>query len=282
MARRGFNKPSPLPKQIKRRAKADLAVGIDAMQAQDGQTLDINRASYAITSLLALLRLSKKALNAPTYQRETKALNQIKIALDRLHSRTPTALKRLAKDQPGLIDKDKLHQLRECIDADQQQNINAEPERLRTIADLTEICIRCAYWQIEAEGFATLEPGLRSTYVAAKKQSADLTIHRKANSTSQLRSQLECLVNCWPSGIEPHIKALKKIEKNLIAIQGYQELAEMIDEDQAVREASQLQCRKLLNLNDKLLSRIFAETPRGFTRRIEAYWQAWVHEGEHG
>jgi CHAD domain-containing protein len=143
-------------------------------------------------------------------------------------------------------------------------------------------------WPLEGHGWSLLEGGLSRAYRDARREmrrvgasgSAE-DVHEWRKRAKDLWYDLRLLRGAW----KPVLGELAEQAHELADLLGDHHdltvLAEDLDRRQAVREREriaeliELRQAELLGEALKLGRRLFAEKPKAFRRRLEAYWRAW-------
>ena len=259
--------------------------GDDPEAAVHGMRKDLKK-------LRALLRLVRDGLGEDFYRAQNKRFRdagrqlsdvrdaQVKIAtLDDLAERFGSEL----PEQPaslwrGMLEGER-RQMREGAGDEPRARMQEAKEMIATgLVD----------WPLEGHGWRLLEPGLTRGYREARKsmkrarssQAAE-DVHEWRKRTKDLWYHLRLLRGSW----KPVIGELAEQAHELADLLGDHHdltvLAEDLDARQAIKERERIgeliERRKgeLLKKALKLGSRLFAEKPKAFRRRLRRYWLAW-------
>jgi hypothetical protein len=148
------------------------------------------------------------------------------------------------------------------------------------------------------DAFSSLEPGIRRVYRRgqvrmnlALDRPSEVAFHEWRKRVKYLRYQMEALRAVWPSvvgGLESSLNDLAETlgeEHDLAELAGYAIANPHSCTDAERRLLVALTSKRRKELQDEAAlvgHRVFAETPRAFTRRLGSYWDAWrldVHPG---
>jgi CHAD domain-containing protein len=154
---------------------------------------------------------------------------------------------------------------------------------------------RVEHWPINHDGFSTLRPGLERAYQRGRRSLALAVDQPSVEHFHEWRKQVKCLwyqirflKPIWPEMMEPFANELKALGEYLsddhdLAILRAQvlERAKQLNDRTALEALVALidQRRGELEVEAKPLgARIYAEKPRVFIDRVQAYWHAWRAE----
>ena len=243
----------------------------------------------------AMIRLVRGELGEDAYGRENVAARDLgrKLSAARDASVRLSALKKLREKFPEELSDRSVAPIRKRLGARRQAAMRRARGSLAAIGrDLAKLRRRIRSWPLSKPGFACLDPGIRRTYRQGKKSqaeayasSADDAFHEWRKRAKDLRYHVELLEPVWP-------EALKDVEKAL------HDLTDLLGDDhdlvdlrRALTSSPRLtrgaaKVESLLELIDRrrshlqaearpLGARIYGEKPRGFSARLESYWDAW-------
>jgi CHAD domain-containing protein len=154
---------------------------------------------------------------------------------------------------------------------------------------------RVEHWPIDHDGFSALGPGVESAYKRGRRSLAQAVDQPSVENFHEWRKQVKCLwyqirlfKPIWPRVMEQFADELKALGDYLsddhdlaILRERVLEQAERLDDRTALEALVALidQRRGELQVEAKHLgARIYAEKPRAFVGRLQAYWQAWRAE----
>lgn len=314
--RRRVRRSEPLALALQRLSLEQLEIAHDALAAPaDAADWDrgVHEARKALKRTRALLRLIRDDLGRSTYRDENVVLRDQARYLSGVRSARVVVdtLDALVADDPGAASPVVVHALRTELlrrHADQAAAIRGDDDHLAAVKTALG-CARNRYaaWpvldiQVEADemlirdrladGFGSIEPGIRRVYRRgrrAMRRAADertaVAFHEWRKRVKYLRYQIEALRGCWTEvmdGLETSVDELGDIlgDEHDLA-----DLARIVAGEPALipsplhrtqllaaidRRRRRLQGRAL-----RLGQKIYTETPTQFAARLHAYWDAW-------
>jgi CHAD domain-containing protein len=157
------------------------------------------------------------------------------------------------------------------------------------IAAISAAAARIPDWDLEADSWSLVEPGLDRSYrrgrEALKRTRADdsaARVHELRKRVKDLWYQLRLLHDAWPAPLEASAEEAHRLADLL---GDHHDLA-LLSEDLRAREGldanrglaeeliAERQGELLADALD-LGARLYAEKPKCFRRRLRAYWRAW-------
>jgi CHAD domain-containing protein len=148
-------------------------------------------------------------------------------------------------------------------------------------------------WKLGGEDFDLLRAGLERSYRRGRDcfrslgdDPSDFALHAWRKRVKDLWYQLRLLRSTWPAGM----KALVDAADELADLLGdHHDLAVLVDDARvrgsgdpdmaALAALAQRRQRELLDAALPLGERLYAEKPKRFVERVEAYWDAWRSGG---
>lgn len=292
-----------------RRVTVDQFDGALRSMAQDPMDLAVHEVRKATKRVRALLRLVRTQLGDDRYRTENAVLRDTARLLAPLRDADGVVISVEAiRDRYG-------SQLRSTAFADLTVRLAERRRRVfeRTVDEddwprvaysLRSARARYAAWPVDDEaarahgmsvvnhGFGSVGPGLTSTYRRGRQEMAEATTRPTADNfhawrkrAKYLRHQMELLSPLFPEVLEGYAAALGRLGEVLGDEHDLAELLRFLAANPAYvpdpTERSMLvalvQHRRaeLQTAALSLGSRVYAETPNRFTRRVADYWSAW-------
>ena len=295
-----FEQSEPLPAGIKRILDEQLDQASRLLQTTDSDRLSaVHEARKTIKRLRALLHLIRSPLGKDRFQLENGRLRAISHQLAPLRESTAMIelVDRLADEgQPEAI-KSSLARLRDRLTANQQQMerrfIEEEPVLASAAAGLLEIRTDLQGLTLPPQDFDLIAGGLARVYRQGKRRMA--AAYRGKNNPEQFHDwrkrvkhlwhHVELLTPLWPPLMTPLADELHRLSDFLGDGHDMAELATWLADAKSASAGPEEKAPLLLMLNARrkgnegaanpLGSRIYAESPRAFVRRIKAYWKSW-------
>jgi CYTH domain-containing protein/CHAD domain-containing protein len=179
----------------------------------------------------------------------------------------------------------------QALEAEREQHAGGEvaDKIARAIEEIDDAAERIAGWPLEAGSWKLLEPGLTRSYRAGrealKRARADgdaSRVHELRKRAKDLWYQLRLLQNAWPALLEETAEQVHELADLLGDHHDLAVLAEDLDrrtgivaERDAFVALIERRQAELLESALALGSRIYAEKPKHFRRRLRAYWRIW-------
>jgi CHAD domain-containing protein len=288
----------PVPEAVRRIVREELKDAADQLSAKDGRNRDeaIHEARKSIKKVRAVLRMMEGELG-PVYSTENVKLRDLGRALSRFRDAGAMmeTLDNLKERFPAELDSATLDSIRRGVTERKQQS--EESDGIESVLKQTAAALRAGSkrvrtWPLSADGFDAMAQGLEKTYrrgrkalARAQKEPLDPNYHEWRKRAKDLWYHVRLLEHVWEEFMQAQERSLKELETwlgddhNLVVLRE-RILAEPehfgdkkeIEAFLAVTEAYQHELRQK---SESLGSRIYAETPRGFRRRMENLWRAW-------
>jgi CHAD domain-containing protein len=148
-------------------------------------------------------------------------------------------------------------------------------------------------WKLDDDGFDLLRTGLERSYRRGRDgfrslgdAPSDFELHEWRKRVKDLWYQLRLLRSVWPAALKGPVEAADELADLL---GDHHDLALLVD-DARVRGSGDLELaalaglarrrqRELLEAALPIAERLYAEKPKRFVARVEAYWDAWRADG---
>lgn len=298
---------------VRRIALEQLDKAVRSLTKPDrGRHKGVHEARKACKKLRAVLRLSRGVLGKGTYRRENLFIRDAQRDLSGVRDTAAIieALDKLtghyAGQLAGQFDDDAFARLREilvercrAIEAEQMVKADRPAEVSRRLDGARE---RIAHWDIGSKGsdskgsggkgFAALRPGLERIYRDGRRDLRRLTVDADAHAWHEWRKQvkylwydLRILCPMWPGPLDSLSGELEKLsdllghDHDLAVLSG---IAAGSDLDRTAAAALaglvERRCRALRDEALPIGARVYADRPKAFLNRFDAYWDAWHHE----
>ena len=295
----------PPARAIRRILTEQVDEALQHLQKSDQQpdrAVHETRKSYK--RIRAVLRLVRDDIGNKAYKRENIFFRDLGRAsaetrdslviirtLDSLMARHEEHLKvRVAKDVRKHFEEQHAAQL---------AGLEADTEHIEQAVEALEAAReRISHIILEHEGFGAFKSGLKKIYGdgrdgwhdAYKKGSAEV-FHEWRKDVKYLWHQLEVLTPIWEAVVGEHADELHKLatmlgdEHDLVVLrEALQQLPPDVAEAEAVLLLTTVidgERERLHKLAKPLAKRLYADKPKAFARRLDAYWHAWERENEH-
>jgi CHAD domain-containing protein len=268
--------------QLRRNADADLASAI-------------HDARKDLKKLRSLLRLVRADIGKRQYRAENSryrdAARLLAVARDaEVKLETLAALRERYPDEAPAADV-----LQRALEGERARVAGdaADPELRRRLDEAAETIAAGAAevddWMLGDDGFDLLRTGLERSYRRGRDglrslgdDPTDYELHEWRKRVKDLWYQLRLLRSVWPAALKGPVEAADELADLL---GDHHDLALLID-DTRVRGSGDLELaaltglarrrqRELLDAALPIAERLYAEKPKRFVERIEAYWDAW-------
>jgi CHAD domain-containing protein len=256
----------------------------------------IHEARKGIKKTRALLRLVRPELG-DVYASESARLRDAGQKLSRLRDLGAliTTFDRLKKERAKTLGNVSLTAIRHTLVLD-KKHVEAElgiPELMHGLAASFGVkpgSVR--RWPLETDGFAALEPGLKTTFRAGRKAFGALKKHGSRERFHEWRKRVKdhwyhvrLLENLWTDVLKGYEQTLKELEDALgedlnLAILRDHVLSGsgLKGERRGVNRVVKAIDESRKELRERALAigrRVYAEKPRQFTRQMGQLWDAW-------
>lgn len=294
-------KPGKLTgKAVRRIAREQTDRAIAALAKDDVQPDDIHEARKVVKRLRSLLKLVEPSLSGDDFDKLYRNLGRtgrmLAGARDR-HVLEMTIAK--LEERFGSPAKDALAPLRAGLpksagngraDVDSETLASAKAAFVKEANRLDKL-------KLSGRGLGVFAEGLEDTYKKARKnfESAyarphDERFHEMRKAVQWHWRHMALLSRAWPDYFAVRVSACQELSEALGDDHDLSVLAAAaatLDENAASHKADveqfvQLRQDELRCGAHDLAERLFAEAPRAFRRRMEAYWRAGVPHGLHG
>ncbi|HEY8001021.1 MAG TPA: CHAD domain-containing protein [Solirubrobacterales bacterium] len=253
----------------------------------------VHEARKDVKKLRSTLRLVRPVIGDSVYRRENERFRDAARALSdardtQVRAQTTEALgERFADDPPpgGWA------ALRAAV-AGGEQTASGELGRLReqAAAEIERGDEEVERWPLGDDGFELLRPGLdrayargRKSFRAARAEPTDEALHEFRKRSKDLWYHLRLLRTGWPQVLEATAEQAHRLTDRLgddhdLAVlgadleRGFESLT--AGQRQHLRGLLERRRRELQGQAFGYAERLFAEKPKQFVRRIEAYWEA--------
>lgn len=286
-----FKIDEPVEKGFRRIAREQLEAALQELAAPEVQPKGVHECRKSLKRLRALVRLAASALGKDSARKRTNALSEIAQLLAGRRDQTvmlDTVQKLTAETGPdGALTLAPLnaHFAKSLGDARQPLDPGcAAKARLMLLREAKKF----SRARIRKRGFSALEGGLEKSYRHARKslkiaysEPADETFHTLRKSVQWHWRQMSLLARAWPDEFAVRVAAARELSQilgddhDLAMLIAATAKADDISSDQ--KEAIVGLCLRkqqvLRAAAEFRAERLFAETPRAFVRRMEAYWK---------
>lgn len=281
----------PLPDAIARVARGRIDHAVDELRGKTDSTPveAVHEARKDMKKLRALLRLARGELGRQTYDRENACFRD---AARELAGQRDADVMLETLDRLTYLPAGQAWEVRKRIQADLERN-GGEGDRTAAarsaIAILKEARGRVSHWRLERDSFDALEKGLEKTYrrgrrefEAAMEEPTVESLHEWRKRVKHLWYHHTLLRSLWPpvmevTGDEAHALSDHLGDDHDLAV-----LAAWVEEhggagpdfrDAVDRRRSELQAEAF-----RLGTRVYAEKPRAYTKRLKGLWAASEHK----
>lgn len=293
-----FQKKEPAADAVRRIARERIQRAADHLQAAGkGDSDGIHDARKRFKEIRAVLRLVRFELgtdfkNENYFYRDTgRALAEARDAQalietwDKLLTRFPEEL----AQAPGATD------IRRHLERRVPRVTGATsimPELTNVVEGLLTAARRVDSWPLQANGFELLRAGVARTYRqgrramrGAYREGEDPRFHEWRKRVKDLWYHTKLLQPAWKDALRVRRNHLKRLADYLgddhdlaVMRQLLNEEPELFASGPSCATLSRLIAARQGELRSKayrLGTRLYAEKPKAYTRRIEAYWRAW-------
>ena len=182
----------------------------------------------------------------------------------------------------------------QALEAERERHVggDAADKIARALEEIDRVAERIAGWQLGGDSWQLLEPGLTRSYQdgrKALKRAGDdggaSSVHEFRKRAKDLWYQLRLLQDAWPALLEETAEQVHGLADLLGDHHDLAVLAEdlggragIVAERDAFAALIERRQAELLENALALGSRIYAEKPKHFRRRLRAYWRIWRGE----
>jgi CHAD domain-containing protein len=298
---------------LQRMALEQFEIAVAGLRGIPDPETGVHQARKALKRVRAVLRLVRDTIGDDTYRAENLVARDVARVLSPVRESFVLArtLDSLLETEPTAISAAAAKELGESLLAQHRQVSGAilEDRDLMTHLLTTVKCAaaRFAGWPVMnievgsemisirpnvPDRFDSLEPGLRRVYRrgrrrlrTAKASPTKASVHEWRKRVKYLRYQMEALSPLWPEVLGGLERSLNDLSEVLGSEHDLADLAALIhlqpqlmsrDLDRSRLLAAIARRRATLQADAfDIGDRIYAERPRRFTARIEAYWRPW-------
>jgi CHAD domain-containing protein len=287
-----------VPAGVKRIAREQMRSAVQYLRGKGGIPRDeaIHEARKSIKKARALLRLVRPELGE-FYASESARLRDTGEKLSQLRDLGAliTTFDELKKERGKTLGNIPLTAIRHALVL-HKKRVETEmgvQDLMHGLAASLGLTMRSVtHWPLKAEGFAALEPGLKQTFRAGKKAFEELNKHASRERFHEWRKRVKdhwyhvrLLENLWTDVIRGYEQTLKELEDalgedlnlailrdHLLSASGPQGERRAVGRVvRAIDESRKELRRRALAIG----SRVYAEKPRQFTKRMGQLWDAW-------
>lgn len=284
-----FKSDEPVEKGFRRIAGEQLDAALAELAGAEVGPANVHQCRKALKRLRALIRLAADAIGNGKARRRTKSLGDIAKLLSARRDQTvmletiaslseesPEAAAALAPIKRDLAahSGDRQHALDPEIAGRARMRLLREAKKLNR-ARLTK------------RGFAALAGGLKTSYRKGRKaakyayeEPTDENFHELRKAVQWHWRQMSLLARAWPDEFAVRVNAARELSQLLgddhdlaLLVAATAQRAITADE----KEAAVAVCRRKQQLlraeAEHRVKRLFAEKPRAFVARVEAYWR---------
>lgn len=264
--------------------RLEHALGALGDAAPDERDAAVHTARKDVKKARALLRLHRSGLRRGGYRRENAALRDAARELSELRDARVLldTVDALAEHFAGQRPAAAFDSLRVAIEA-QPTAARSDPDDAVDDgrARLSAVVRRVEDWDLRGDAAAIVAKGLRRSYERgreaareAERRPTDERLHDWRKRAKDLRHQQELLQDAWPKLLGAQAKAAKALADLLGDDHDLAVLTERMGGDPAFEELRELVEHRRADLQAeafRLGRRIYAESPKRFTKRVTAY-----------
>jgi CHAD domain-containing protein len=286
-----FKIDEPVEKGFRRIAREQVEAALAELAAEEIKPTGVHECRKALKRLRALIRLAGPAIGDGKARRQIKALGEIAGLLSERRDQAVMlqTLGKLAADG-GPAAADLLAPLRAHLvgrsgeEAEPLDRVRAAQARLRLLREAKKL----SHTRFRRRGFAALEGGLQKCYRQGRKalkdaynEPTDEAFHSLRKAVQWHWRQMSLLARAWPEEFAVRVAAARELSQmlgddhDLALLTGAAISVEDLSEEskEAIVALCQRRQRHLRAAAEHRASRLFAETPKAFIKRMRAYWQ---------
>lgn len=284
-----FKSDEPVEKGFRRIAGEQLDAALSELAGPEVGPANVHQCRKALKRLRALIRLAADAIGNGKARRRTRSLGDIARLLSARRDQTvmletiaslseesPEAAAALAPVKRDLV----------AHSGDRHQVLDAEiadRARMRLLREAKKLN-RARFGQ---RGFAALAGGLKTSYRKGRKaakfayeEPTDENFHELRKAVQWHWRQMSLLARAWPDEFAVRVNAARELSQllgddhdlaMLVAATG--QSATTADEKEAAVAVCRRKQQMLRADAEHRIKRLFAEKPRAFVARMEAYWR---------
>jgi CHAD domain-containing protein len=265
--------------------RLDHALGALDGVAPDERDAAVHTARKDVKKARALLRLHRSGLGRGRYRRENAALRDAARELSELRDARVLldTVDALADHFAGRRPAAAFDALRAAIDAQPPTGTAGNPDGAVEDgrARLSAVARRVERWDLRGDAAAAVATGLRRSYQRgreaareAERRPTDEHLHEWRKRAKDLRHQQELLRDAWPKLLGAQAKAAKDLADLLGDDHDLAVLTDRMDGEPVFEELRELVEHRRAELQGeafRLGRRIYAESPKRFTKRVRSY-----------
>lgn len=253
----------------------------------------VHEARKSMKKLRALLRLVRSELKPKIYIRE--------------NTRFRDSARMLAQARDSFVIYETLDTLRPHLEGDERKTLNALRRRYKALYQIEQSAVlddnerlevvevalqdaigRVPKWKIANRGFKSLAPNIQQTYHQGSKGYRRAQRRRDSESFHEWRKQVKylwyhvrLLTPVWSNIMTPLSDELKQLSDDLGVMNDLALVATslmMVKDDFDVASLITASDHERQRLEQEVFltgSRVYAESPEAFVKRLESYWDAW-------
>jgi CHAD domain-containing protein len=285
----------PVPDGIRRIARGQLDGGREQLAAADDDLAEaVHATRKRLKRLRALVRLSRDAIDEPTYEREKLVFRTAgrRLSAGRDAQVLLDTLDDLGERRPGDLPPHITADLRAQLVADRDDALASlrDDGTDEVLAALDKARERTARWRFERDGFDGLTPGLRSIYSrgrkrfrAARNDPTPENLHEWRKRVKELWHATQVVCDAHPERLDRFAKRAHKLADalgdghDLEVLRAYVERHPQTVPHEPSRKALLAAIEQRSGeLRDKALARgrkLYKRKPRKFAQRIENAWR---------
>ena len=293
-----------VPQGIKRIAAEQLGKAIEHLQSTAGERDEhIHQARKATKRLRALVRLVRRELGEDSYALENQYLRDAGQRLSGLRDATVLiqTLDRLVQYLGKNVPESRFGRVRQWL-VRRRAEVYGQPASSegasREVADDLKVVLgRLESWDLQRPGWGALSPGLERMYARGQSEfeaaywlPGEEAFHDWRKRVKYLCYQTQILQHIWFPGMKPLTDELDQLGELLGQDHDLAVLRQTVI-NEFPRAGSTATLRALerridavqsqLQLRARLVAtRIYAERPRDFARRLGGYWRAWKADAD--
>jgi CHAD domain-containing protein len=262
----------------------------------------VHDARKSIKKERSLLRVARGSMPASQRRRENAALRDAgrRLSLARDADAMIEALAKIADRYVGQFPSSSVEAIRDRLEHDREVarlELMASGAPEAAAEDLKSALARVDGWRLQAGGWKAIGPGLERAYrdgvktlaVARKKPTAE-NLHEWRKRAKDLWYHLGLLEEIAPHTVHAHAKDAHLLSDLLgddhdlaVLRESVQAMTKDVPVDSAAVIVAIDHRRHQLQEEAMFLgARVYAETPKAFTRRMRKYWRAWRAQAEAG
>jgi CHAD domain-containing protein len=279
---------------IKRISLDQIDIAIDHLEPGiRNKSRAVHEARVCFKKLRAVLRLIQGELGPDTFSKENREYRDAGRELSAARDTTVIAgtFEELAHTYNKQLEHQKFKSLRKHLRRSRAK-IDQRQVSSDVVNKLTLARERVETWPLASDGFSALRVGLQRVYKRgrrcfelARAESTTENLHEWRKQVKYLLYQTNILSAMWPDPLDALGRELNKLSDYLSEIHDLALLKmSALEEGTQLEDASEIErlvalitsrCDQLKMKADSLGARVYAEKPKAFANRLQAYWSAW-------